>query len=264
PHLLEWEQASQTDLFKAIARALRDCANWYKKLTFEEKLLAMICRGLIFTADHAASAGDDEFPPMPTLNAKIPLQKYTQWRDHQTVAAKSPLGSSLLVAPTGSGKTEAAILWAERQLQLRPAARLFYVLPYQASMNAMAQRLLWAYFANDKNPSLADWNSNKVITIQHSRARLRFYQEMMEADETARSATQNAERLQNLVRLNYYPIQVCSPYQMLKAAYSLKGYEALLTDYANALFIFDEIHAYEPKRLALIITFMRWLAQNYG
>ena len=36
---------------------------------------------------------------------------------------------------------------------------------------------------------------------------------------------------------------------MLKGMYRLKGYEALLTDYHNAAFIFDEIHAYEVQAI---------------
>ena len=43
-----------------------------------------------------------------------------------------------MIAPTGSGKTEAAVLWAAAQMNASPTARLFYTLPYQASMNAMA------------------------------------------------------------------------------------------------------------------------------
>src|SRR2546430_12186109 len=52
----------------------------------------------------------------------------------------------------------------------------------------------------------------------------------------------------NMARLNYQPVRVFSPYQMLKAFYRLKGYEPVLADYYGAAFIFDEIHAYEPKR----------------
>jgi CRISPR-associated endonuclease/helicase Cas3 len=36
-----------------------------------------------------------------------------------------------------------------------------------------------------------------------------------------------------------------------------------MVDYTNALFIFDEIHAYDAGRLALIITTMKWLREQY-
>src|SRR5690606_14877937 len=64
--------------------------------------------------------------------------------------------------------------------------------------------------------------------------------------------------------LSYYPIQVLSPYQMLKAPFQLKGYETLLLDFTGALFIFDEIHAYEARRLAQIIETIRWLRESFG
>lgn len=103
------------------------------------------------------------------------------------------------------------------------------------------------------------------ITIRHSRALLKLYQDMMDLDDAdPRDASKQAKWLKNKADLNAYPIQIFSPYQMLKAAYSLKGYEALLLDYTGALFIFDEIHAYEPKRLALIIALMRWLREGFG
>jgi CRISPR-associated endonuclease/helicase Cas3 len=38
----------------------------------------------------------------------------------------------------------------------------------------------------------------------------------------------------------------------------------MLTDYAQAAFIFDEIHAYEPGRLALILAMVKYLRKNYG
>jgi CRISPR-associated endonuclease/helicase Cas3 len=50
---------------------------------------------------------------------------------------------------------------------------------------------------------------------------------------------------------------------MLKGLYRLKGYEALLSDYHQALFIFDEIHAYEVKRLALILKTIEYLRENF-
>ncbi len=251
----------------AISRALGD----FKAHLFgyvdqehpeDERIRDVHYRGLILTADHAASAGADAFPALHLDRAKAlpkaskPDQPPPKLKSHQQAADASAEGSLLLIAPTGSGKTEAAMLWAARQQQLRPAARIFYTLPYQASMNAMVKRLEDTVFNGEQ----------QQVTVQHSRATLKFYQDAMEADGGAnpRRAAQQAKQQRNLGQLNYFPVQVFSPYQMLKAAYSLKGYEALLVDYTHALFIFDEIHAYEPSRLALIITMMGWLRREFG
>lgn len=223
-----------------------------------------LVRGLILTADHAASADVGVFPDMQLTHeaAVRPLLNRPKWHNHQEKADQAEAKSAILIAPTGSGKTEAAILWAARQRALRPSARLFYTLPYQASMNAMAERLAQDIFG----VAFGDEAANNQVAIQHSRATLKYYQIMMDADSgtNARQASQAAKDQINRVKLNYYPVQVFSPYQMLKAAYQLKGYEALLTDYTGALFIFDEIHAYDARRLALIITMMGWLRQYYG
>lgn len=220
-------------------------------------------RGLIFTADHAASAHSPAFAPMilDSHKATKPL-KGLNLNSHQQWAQAAPEGSAILVAPTGSGKTESAIIWAARQLQHRAAARLFYTLPYQASMNAMYVRLGVKFFGMDQK-DLTSFEKNNQIMINHGRAVLRLYQDMAMFDDLEpRVRAHKAKQLRNFTDLNLYPIQVFSPYQMLKAAYSLKAYETLLVDYTDGLFIFDEIHAYEAKRLALIITFMGWLARN--
>ena len=261
PSLLPCDEAVGADLGMSVFRALRDFAEWQKQLVGRDRLAAIITRGLILTADHAASAGADEFPPMP-LSREVAEWPMAGWnlKSHQVQAASAGHGSTIMIAPTGSGKTEAAMLWAARQIEHRPAPRLFYTLPYQASMNAMADRIAQRYFELE----LSDSERNHAVTVQHSRALLKFYQDMMAADESNPKATiRSAKWIKNLAALSYFPIQVFSPYQMLKAAYSLRGYEALLVDYTGGLFVFDEIHAYEPGRMALIVTMIRWLAENF-
>ncbi len=251
----------------AIHRALADfkghlLAYEDGEMADADRLRDIHYRGLILTADHSASAGVDAFPDLLLTRdiAAHPLRSLQHWHSHQADADRAGEGSAILVAPTGSGKTESAMLWAAQQIQHRPAPRLFYTLPYQASMNAMAHRLADKFFGvNFTSPE------NHTVAIQHSRATLKFYQDMMEADSGANPliVARKAKARAELAHLHYFPVKVFSPYQMLQAAYSLKGYEALLVDYADALFIFDEIHAYEPSRLALIITFMGWLAAHY-
>ena len=209
-------------------------------------------RGYIINADHSASAHAGPIP-LAQFDADVILASRNLSPEslfgHQTQAETAD-GSALLVAPTGSGKTEAALLWAARQSSsVGGLPRLFYTLPYQASMNAMQGRL------EDIFPH---------VGLQHGRGLLALYRLLLERDYHPRAAARTATWARNLSRLNYPPVRVFSPYQMLKGLYRLKGYEALLTDYHNAAFIFDEIHAYEVTRLAMILKTIEYLRVNFN
>lgn len=213
---------------------------------------SLLLRGLIVTADHIASAHAQ--PPQPTLKGVGDLLKcldlnWEELYDHQRGCATA-IGSTILTAPTGSGKTESALLWAAKQKeQANGAPRVFYVLPFQASMNAMHQRLS-RYFPNAE------------VGLQHGRSLHALYRAYLELDATPQQAARLARWAKNLATLHAHPIKVLSPYQLLKVCYRLRGYEAVLTDCFGGLFIFDEMHAYEPERLAMIIQMMRFMRER--
>ena len=99
---------------------------------------------------------------------------------HQRQAAKAH-GSQLLTAPTGSGKTEAALLWASNQGDAAfPPARLFYVLPFQASMNAMHQRLSRSF--------------PRDVGLQRGRSLHALYREVLDAEPDPKRAESIARR----------------------------------------------------------------------
>jgi CRISPR/Cas system-associated endonuclease/helicase Cas3 len=64
-----------------------------------------------------------------------PSKPYT----YQIKAGKK-VGNLILQSPTGSGKTEAALLWAQRNQKRN--GRLFYTLPITASLNATLRATL--------------------------------------------------------------------------------------------------------------------------
>ena len=222
---------------------------------------AIALRGHLISSDHMASAHVGELP-RPQL--ADPDRLLAGWKlsldrlyDHQR-ASLNTRGSAVLMAPTGSGKTEAALLWAVAQAQShRSVPRLYYTLPFQASMNAMEKRL-----SEDQDGLAAPFPGQ--VGLEHSRSTLAYYRRLLEDDYSPQAAAREAKWRKNLAQLNYYPVRVLSPYQLLKGPYRLKGYETLLTDCFEAAFIFDEIHAYEARRLAKILATVKYLRENYA
>ncbi|NUM47828.1 MAG: CRISPR-associated helicase Cas3', partial [Anaerolineales bacterium] len=250
---------------KRIRKWVRAFGKFVRQLNQETKgevlvpLLAL--RGTLINADHSASA---HLVPLPSVvfRAEDVVEKRGIERKklfkHQT-NAETTSGSVLLTAPTGSGKTEAALLWAAGQTQDgQTMPRLFYTLPYQASMNAMQLRLQETF-----DPPNLRKGDLSLVGLQHGRSLLALYRQLMEREDNPNVAARTARLIRDMNKLNYPPVRVFSPYQMLKGMYRLKGYEAQLTDYHNGLFIFDEIHAYETKRLALILKTIEYLRKYY-
>jgi len=215
---------------------------------------AMALRGHIISSDHTASTHTG-----PVLKSPLhhPHDLLTHWGMTESKlysyqkACLETKGSAVLTAPTGSGKTEAALLWACSQGENgSPLPRLFYTLPYQASMNAMYDRLRLRSFPGR-------------VGLEHSRSTLALYRRLLEDENNKGPALNLAKWAKTLSRLYYFPVRVLSPYQMLKAPYRLKGYEAILTDLLEAACIFDEIHAYEAGRLAIILAMVKYLREHF-
>lgn len=230
-------------VFYRLERALRQGKRAEAEIT-----ASLLLRGLIVTADHTASAHVQ--PLTPTLRGVDDLLQrlHLDWDalyEHQRLCTRADV-STILTAPTGSGKTESALLWAAKQSEKTSGTpRLFYVLPFQASMNAMHRRLK-ILFPNE-------------VGLQHGHSLHALYRAYLQADATPPQAARLAQWARNLSNLHAYPIKVLSPYQLLKACYRLRGYEAVLADCFGGLFIFDEMHAYEPERLAMIVGMMQFL-----
>ncbi len=254
PALLLFQQHGVDTVQKTLRRYQRFVRQLEFSSDWPQIIGALFLRGTTIQADHTASAHLRHLPALQLQSPEVLLQGFgiaaDQLHPHQQQCLQADR-SAILIAPTGSGKTESALFWAaalaKRQSEM---PRLFYVLPYQASMNAMSLRLEKSF--------------PQMVGLQHSRSVLAVYRQLLERDDNPAAAAKAALQARNLAKLNYFPVRVLSPYQILKACYRLKGYEALLQDYFNAAFIFDEIHAYEPERLAMILGTMRFLHERFA
>lgn len=164
-------------------------------------------------------------------------------------------GNCILIAPTGSGKTEASIGWLKSQVS-ECQGRAYYVLPYTASINAMHKRLI-KNFSSEKGI-----DSHNLIGIQHGKLTqyiVNFYEEMDLSSRNLKTSANEIKKLKDLYKKMIYPLKIVTPFQLLKYFYGVKGFEMGLTELVGAKLIFDEIHAYDVITFAQIVTSLEYL-----
>ena len=203
---------------------------------FQELLLLS---GALKQCDHMASAGISK---INTLGEKHFHFLYeTKWPSyfHQKKASNT-IGNIILTAPTGSGKTEASMMWLHRQIKETGQGRTFYILPFTASINAMFERL-----------DIKMKGNNEIAGILHGK--LSEYIESRFGNEEY--STKN-EAIKQELKENYRalvpPLKVATPFQLLKYIFGLKGFEKGIFEMSGGYFIFDEIHAYDTEVTAQI------------
>jgi len=221
------------DFLKQIQERIQDLHPFYDS----KALTLMLVRGWLMAADHAVSAGVKDFKvslPTVSLSSLRPFQQYLgRYR-----------GDIFLEAPTGSGKTNAALLWA---LNNRiNGERIFYVLPYQASIEAMAD-------------TLENIFGRENVGILHARALDYAFREHFEQSNSYQESASYAKKDITLNRLAHKPIKVTTPFQLLKWFFGITRFEIGISEMTGAIFIFDEIHVYDAHVTALIIEMVKIL-----
>ena len=241
------QSLSKHEIRKDFKRALYS-QHQIKTFQEHERKQFSLMRALLMAADHLGSAGkENEIPRYKTLTLNdFQPQKdgvYFNFRPFQK-RLQTIKTDVILHAPTGSGKTEAALSWVfENQTE---NARIFYLLPYTASINAMVVRLQKHY-------------NSEVVTALHSKNLDFFYDEISseysnEFPREYRKIEKDARDKKSLSKELFYPIKVATLHQVLKTSLKGKGWEFALFDYKNALFIIDEFHTYDALLTGLLLA----------
>lgn len=204
-------------------------------------------RALLMASDHLGSARkENEIPKykMLSLSDFQPNKEgqYFPFRPFQE-SLQGIKSDIILHAPTGSGKTEAALNWVFSNQTAN--ARIFYLLPYTASINAMVTRLQKHY-------------NKEVVTALHSKSMDFFYEQISEEhsndEKDFQKIEQKAKDIKSLSKEIFYPIKVATLHQVLKTSLKGKGWEFALFDYKNALFIIDEFHTYDALLTGMLLA----------
>ncbi|MEA5138176.1 CRISPR-associated helicase Cas3' [Arcicella rigui] len=190
-------------------------------------------RGVLMGADHFASAliHDTEknldrlfkSPNLSSFQRESKLYPLSQVKNFT-----SEKRHTIVVACTGAGKTD--------YLFKRCRGRVFYTLPFQASINAMFKRV--ANF-------LESTNSDLDIRVLHAASSV-----------VKRGKDEEESVLQSLFGSS---VKILTPHQLAAVAFGLKGYEALLLDLKGCDIILDEIHTYSGVSQAIVLKLIEVL-----
>lgn len=187
-------------------------------------------RGLLMAADHMASAMETEFEmPLDKLFIKPDLSFYDRRNELYPLSMISADNSSkhtLVTAPTGAGKTDF--------LLRRCRGRVFYTLPFQASINAMYDRI---------KSDLSDTDAQ--VYLLHAASNLKVKDNKVEESIMQRHVGAS--------------VKVLTPHQMASIVFGIKGYEAMALDLRGCDVILDEIHTYSDVMQSIVLRIIEVL-----
>lgn len=195
--------------------------------------------GFLMRCDHFASFCEEEGTSLEKI--EIPNINYekikTKIKDKIKQLGKSKIwqidtlkaegnGNFILIAPTGSGKTEFAYLWGAGN-------KIFFTLPFRSAVNAMYERAKWLF-------------GEENVGLLHSDADIYLYGSSIKYESEVLKVLEMARQLS-------LPVLVFTGDQVFPTALRYPGYEKIYATLAYSKIVIDEVQAYDPRAVAIII-----------
>ena len=210
-------------------------------------VFGIFLKGFTNACDYLASSGTYEI--LSGISDIRQIYNFDSLRTTQEISSKT-YGSSFLIAPTGSGKTESSLFWANFNQNENATKRIFYFLPYTASINAMYDRLV------------SDFDNEELVGLLHGKASYFLYKSFEDLNYyEARNKVRSIKNLNNMI---YRPYKILTPFQIIKYFFGVKGFEMGLSELSASLIIIDEIHAFDARTTALFLEILKILKIDYG
>ena len=186
-----------------------------------------IMKGLLHRLDHCSSAWipveDDTKDEISEFVEKFMKQNKFKLNDLQEFAKENQDKNVIVIGSTGMGKTESALLWSNKD-------KTFFTLPLRISINAIYDRI-------------KETIGYKHVGLLHSTA-VDYLDEKNEENEF-----EKIDQARNL----YEKITTCTIDQIFPFVFKYRGYEKIYATLSYSKVVVDEIQAYSPEIVAIIL-----------
>ena len=202
----------------------------------------LLIKGLLNKFDYTVSAGYENAESVIDLHEKKLVKNIEKFlngkelRPAQKFMKMNRDKNLIVIAPTGSGKTEASLLWMNGEIS-------FYTLPLKVSSNAIYLRIKENYEYKD-------------VALLHSDAMAVYLREYNGNEDIG----EKYERSKMLSQ----PLTVCTVDQLFRFVYRALGTEIFAATLKYSKLVLDEIQAYEPRVIATIIYGLKMIQEMGG
>lgn len=199
------------------------------RITEGDELYNEYClmKGLLHRLDHCSSAWiaveDQTKDEIADFVKEFMKKQNFKENDLQQFEEKNQDKNVIVIGSTGMGKTEGALLWSKND-------KTFFTLPLRISINAIYDRI-------------KDTIGYRHVGLLHSTA-LDYLDEKNEEDEF--NKIQQARNL-------YEKITTCTIDQIFPFVFKYRGYEKIYATLSYSKVVIDEIQAYSPEIVAVLL-----------
>ena len=197
-----------------------------------------IMKGLLHRLDHCSSAWiqveDETNDKISEFVEKFMKQQKFQANDLQQFAKANQNKNNIVIGSTGMGKTEGALLWSNSE-------KTFFTLPLRISINAIYDRI-------------KETIGYEHVGLLHSTA-IDYLDEKNEENEF-----EKIKQARNL----YEKITTCTIDQIFPFVFKYRGYEKIYATLSYSKIVIDEIQAYSPEIVAVILKGLQMINNLNG